>query len=148
VKVSSKAPGLDASALEAAMATEFRPYRDGSGAFVPMPIDLSYSVSSLPSGSQGVLGYSCEQFALDETWWRSVWPAEKKSELHTMMEGIAWGAALQSSPSSKVEANQKAAISELDARWVKGIEACRARPNELWVDVVKPEGDWARRLGL
>ena len=147
VKLSSRAPGLDAVALAAATASEFRPYKDGAGNFIAELVEAPFSFDSIhsPGKGGGILRYRCEQFALDESWWRSVWPEETKSELHSMFMGLRAIAVTQSL--STLDAKTlKSMISDFDARWTSAVETCRSRPDALMVDVLKPEGDWAKRM--
>jgi TonB family protein len=146
VKLSSRAPGLDAAALEAAKASEFRPYKDGAGTFIAALVEVPFNFDSIhtPGKGGGILRYHCAQFALDETWWRGVWPAGTDSELHTMFLGIRTMAMLHGpSPDMK---NLKAVISDFNARWAAAVDACRTQPDALMIDELKPEGDWARRM--
>lgn len=148
VKVSSRAPGLDAAAMAAAAASEFRPFRDGGGAPISVPVEIPFSFDSYHSPGQGggILRYRCDQFARDETWWRSVWPAETNSELYTMFVGIKWLAMSQLKQADPKLL--KPTLDDLKVRWAVAVEACRAKPDALLIDVLKPEGDWARRLAL
>jgi TonB family protein len=147
VKQSSRAPGLDAAALEAAKASEFRPYKDEAGNFIAAPVEAPFNFDSIhsPGKGGGILRYHCQQFALDETWWSSVWPADAHSELYTMFLGIRAMAMLRT-PSAPDAKTLKSTISDFNARWASAVETCRSRPDALMVDVLKPEGDWAKRM--
>lgn len=146
VQASSHAPGLDAAAMTAATASIYRVSRGPDGKVVETPIAVEYEFDSFhsPGEGGGVLRYSCEQFAKDQTWWRSVWPAETKDDFYHLMLGLTY--MVRSQGGGVSASNIRGVIDDFDKRWGKAIEACRAKPKAMMIDVFKPEGDWARKL--
>lgn len=146
VSVSSKAPGLDDAALVAARAMAFRVPRDASGKLLPQQVRLPFSFGSFHLAGKGgsMLGYRCDQFVLDQDWWRATWPAETHDEFYFMTLGLRTIMAIAGRGMGAVPI--KDAVSDFGNRWVKAIEACRRKPEALFFDVFKPEGDWIRRL--
>ena len=146
VTVSSRAPGLDAAALAAAQATLFRVRRDAAGKPLLGPVKLNFGFDSYHSAGEGggVLRYRCEQFAIDQTWWKEVWPAKQHDEFYSMMLGLQTVMLMNSGQMSG--AALSGSLADFAQRWDKAVEACRAKPAALFIDVMKPEGDWARRL--
>jgi TonB family protein len=146
VTVSSRAPGLDAAALAAARATLFRVRRDAAGKPLLGPVKLNFGFDSYHSAGEGggILRYRCDQFVLDATWWKTAWPAKEHDAFFTMMLGLR--TVMQMSGGRFDAAALRGTVSDMEQRWDKAIEACRASPTALFIDVFKPEGDWARRL--
>jgi len=145
VTVSSRAAELDQAALDAAQATVFRVYRDGDGKLIDTAVKRPYAFSSYRSAGEGggILRYYCGQFAADQTWWRTAWP-EEKSEIYHMMVGV--GSMVHMSEFVADTKRLKAYMVDFDTRWDKAIETCRKKPDALFIDVFKPEGEYARRL--
>lgn len=146
VVVSSRAPGLDAAALAAAQATLFRVRKNAAGKPLLGPAKLRFSFDSYHSAGKGggILRYRCDQFARDQTWWRATWPAKEHDAFFYMMLGLRTVVQMQSGGFDS--AALKGSVSDMERRWSKAIEACQAQPTALFIDVFKPEGDWARRL--
>lgn len=145
VTVSSKADGLDAAALAAARATVFRVRTDTAGKPIPKAVTVPFAFDSYRSAGRGggVLRYGCGQFARDQLWWRSVWPETQRGEFYHMMLGLRTIMEMQS---GSLAANFTKDMADFKKRWDAAIETCGKRPEALFIDVFKPEGDWARRL--
>ncbi|WP_232089987.1 energy transducer TonB [Sphingomonas sp. HMP6] len=143
VSASSRAPGLDAAALATARATRFEVRRDDKGQALPTPVRMAYEYDSFrsPGKGGGVLRYRCDQFVLDQDWWRSTFPPKERGEFYTMMLGLGTLAQLRG---GKLDFTS-ASLADFEVRWTKAIEACRAHPTTLMIDHLKPEGEWARR---
>jgi TonB family protein len=146
VLVSSKSDLLDQNALQAALASTYRPFKDGSGQAVDEPVRFPYEFDNYrtPGKGGGVLRYYCGQFAKDQLWWRSTWPEKERGQFYAMMLGVGvlpiiTQLALQ--PERAVAHNK-----DFEKRWVAAIEKCQTRPEALFVDVFKPEGQIAKRL--
>jgi TonB family protein len=148
VATSSGAPSLDDVALKSAEAAEFTPALDAEGAPIAVPISLPFEFASYrtPGPGGGVLRYSCRQFALDMTWWRSAHPKSewKDHELYSIFAGLGSMMMLKRMP---VDANAlKAYFDGLPRRWERAIEACRSQPERRFIDVFQPEGKYAEAL--
>lgn len=144
VATSSRSPTLDAAALAAAKASRFRPYRDGAGQPIAIPVRLPFAFDNYhtPGPGGGILRYRCDQFVRDENWWEASWPASEKNEFYTLMLGLSMiTQGVLANPSQIKEA--KAAF---DARLADARRDCAAQPDRLFVDVMKVEGPTARRL--
>ena len=148
VAMSSRAPGLDAAALAAAQGTVFRVRRDAAGQPIPQEATLPFSFDSYhsPGKGGGILRYRCDQFVKDQDWWRATWPAKQYDEFFNMILGLK--AIIALGQAGMDAAMIKGTINDLEQRWTKGIDACRAKPEAMFIDVFKPEGDWARRLAV
>ena len=146
VTASSRAPGLDAAALAAAQGTVFRVRRDAAGQPIPQEATLPFSFDSYhsPGKGGGILRYRCDQFVKDQDWWRATWPEKEYDEFFSMILGLK--TIVEMGQGRMDVATIKASVSDLKLRWTKGIETCRAKPDAMFIDVFKPEGDWARRL--
>jgi TonB family protein len=148
VAVSSKSDLLGASAIAAASASVFEPAKDAAGAPIGVPATMPFEFENAktPGKGGGVLRYRCGQFARDEDWWKANWPAEKYSEFYYLTLGLSSIAKSRGTNGAMdikkfVEANK-----DFGVRWQAVVEACRATPDKLFIDVFKPEGDWMRRL--
>ena len=141
---SSRSPTLDAAALEAANASRFRPYRDEAGKPIALPVRVPFSFDNYrtPGPGGGILRYRCDQFARDESWWAANWPAREKNEFYTMMLGIS---ALSQDMLTQVS-QFKEKMAAFDMRYAAARLECAARPDKLFVDVMKVEGPIARRM--
>lgn len=144
VAQSSRAPTLDAAALEAANASRFRPYRDGAGKPIALPIRVPFGFDNYrtPGPGGGILRYRCDQFTRDEDWWAAHWPTSEKREFYTMMLGIS--ALSQDMLAQPAQFRQKMAAFEL--RYAAARMHCVARPDKLFIDVMEIEGPIARRM--
>ncbi|MES2056598.1 MAG: energy transducer TonB [Pseudomonadota bacterium] len=146
VAVSSRAPVLDEAALTAARATVFRVDRNTAGKPVLPSVRLPFSFNSYqsPGPGGGVLRYRCGQFATDQAWWRATWPEKTHDAFYYMIFGLRTIVMMQG---EKLDpATLKGNIADFGQRWTKAIDTCREQPDMLFIDVFKPEGDWARRL--
>ena len=146
VATSSRAAVIDAAALAAARATVFRVRLDAAGQPIPQEATLPFTFDSYHSQGKGggILRYRCDQFVKDQDWWRATWPAKEYDEFFNMILGLK---AIIALGQGRMDAAMiKGAVSDLQQRWTKSIEACRAKPEAMVIDVLKPEGDWARRL--
>lgn len=144
VSQSSRSATLDAVALDAATASRYRPYRDGTGRPIALPvrIPIGFDNYRTPGPGGGILRYRCDQFARDESWWAATWPASEKREFYSMMLGLsALSQDMLAQPSRFLE--KKAAF---DMRYAAAGLECAARPEKLFVDVMKVEGPIARRM--
>lgn len=143
VSLSSRAPGLDAAALATARATRFEIRRDDKGQPLPTPVRMAYEYDSFrsPGKGGGVLRYRCDQFVLDQDWWRSTFPPKERGEFYTMMLGLGTLAQLRGGKFDFASTS----LADFEVRWTKAIAACRAHPTTLMIDQLKPEGEWARR---
>jgi TonB family protein len=142
VTLSSKSPGLDAAALAAARATDFR--RDAVTAAVPTVITYEFVSFRSPGQSGGVLRYACAQFVRDQDWWKATWPAKERSEFENMMSGL--GFLVLMGGNRRTVSDYKSWSDGFKVRFPKAIEDCRAKPDALAIDMLKPEGLYARRL--
>lgn len=144
VEISSKAPALDAEAMRAATSSLYRPYHDAAGKPVTAPIKVSYDFNSYTSEGNigGIMRYTCDQFARDHTWWKSAHGPKERSEIYHMMLGLGTIASnALANPAGMVEY-----VRAFEGRWDKAIRTCQAKPDKLFIDVFKPEGEFARRL--
>ncbi|MGN6817082.1 MAG: TonB family protein [Sphingomonas sp.] len=145
----SGAPVLDKLALDTAAASTFKPATDAEGQAIPvvvsMPVDLVAYKSSLPGG--GLVHYGCRQFVLDMDWWRRAHPDTKwqDHELYTMLIGLDTLVALREKGAGDVQGVLGAAKG-FEAHWLDAIEQCRKQPDKLLVDVMRPEGEYARQF--
>jgi TonB family protein len=146
VATSSRAPGLDAAALVAARATLFRVRRDAAGQPIQQGAVLPFTFDSYHSSGKGggILRYSCDQFVKDQDWWRATWPTNQYDEFFSMMLGLR--TVVEMGQGRMDAAMITGSVSDLKQRWTRSIEACRAKPEAMFIDMLKPEGDWARRL--
>lgn len=142
VMLSSKAPGLDAAALAAARATEFRP--DPATATVPTQIAYEFVSYRSPGQGGGVLRYTCAQFVRDQDWWKATWPAKERSAFENMMAGL--GFLVLMGRERWTGSDYKTWSDGFKVRFPKAVEDCRAKPEALAIDMLKPEGLYARRL--
>lgn len=144
VTTSSRSAMLDAAALEAATASRYRPYRDGAGKPIALPVRLPFGFDNYrtPGPGGGILRYRCDQFVRDESWWVATWPADEKREFYTMMLGLS--ALSQGMLSEPAKLREKMAA--FDLRYAAAGLECAARPEKLFVDVMKVEGPIARRM--
>lgn len=141
---SSRSASLDAAALEAATASRYRPYRDGAGQPYALPVRVPFSFDNYrtPGPGGGILRYRCDQFARDESWWAANWPVSEKNEFYTMMLGIS---ALSQGMLTQVSQFREK-MAAFDKRYAAARLECAARPDKLFVDVMKVEGPIARRM--
>ena len=142
LKSSSGSPVLDRIAVAATLSAVFEPAKDADGNPLAVPITIPQEFyaykSSEPGG--GLVRYSCRQFAADMDWWRTTFPDRKWSEheLYSMMVGIAVLA--KGNLTAGGAAGLKATLSDVETRWIKSIETCRAKPEKRFADVMQPEG--------
>ena len=142
LKTSSGSPSLDRIAVAAALSAVFEPAKDAEGNALAVPIIVPqefYAYKSAEPGG-GLVRYSCRQFATDMDWWRATFPDRKwgDHELYTMMVGIAVLA--KGNLAAGGAAGLKATLADVESRWVKSIETCRAKPEKRFADVMQPEG--------
>lgn len=139
VALTSRSALLDQSAMTTAAATVFEPARDAKGTPISVPISVPYAFdnSRTPGRGGGVLRYKCDQFARDMDWWYRTWPESKKDTFYTLVLGVS----LLSQGGLKVGLNR-----EFESRWKAAIEACKTKPDRLFIDVFQPEGEVMRRL--
>jgi len=144
VAQSSRSPTLDVAALEAATASRYRPYHDGAGKPIVLPARVPFGFDNYrtPGPGGGILRYRCDQFVRDESWWEANWPASEKNEFYSLMLGLS---ALSQDMLTQVSQfkEKKAAF---DMRYAAARLECAARPEKLFVDVMKVEGPIARRM--
>ena len=142
IKTSSGSPVLDSIAVSAALSAVFEPAKDADGKALSVPITIPqafYNYRSAEPGG-GLVRYTCRQFAADMDWWRATFPDRKWSdhELYTMIVGIAVLA--KGNLAAGGAAGLKATLADVETRWVKSIETCRAKPEKRFADVMQPEG--------
>ncbi len=142
LKTSSGSPVLDRIAVAAALSAVFEPARDAEGRPLAVPISIPqefYAYKSSEAGG-GLVRYSCRQFAADMDWWRATFPERKwgDHELYTMMVGIAVLA--KGNLTAGGVSGLKATLADVETRWIKAIETCRAKPEKRFADVMQPEG--------
>lgn len=138
----SGSPVLDRIAVAATLTALFEPAKDADGNPLAVPITIPQEFyaykSSEPGG--GLVRYSCKQFAADMDWWRATFPDRKWSdhELYSMVVGIAVLA--RGNLSAGGIAGLKATLADVETRWIKSIDTCRAKPDKRFADVMQPEG--------
>jgi TonB family protein len=144
ITASSRAPTLDDVALAGARGTLFRVAKAEAGV-TPKPTQIAYEFVSyrLQGKGGGVLRYRCAQFVLDQDWWKATWEPPKRTEFESMMGGLGFLVLMQGRWNG---ASFKAWSDGFKARFAGAIEDCRAKPDALAIDMIKPEGVYARRL--
>lgn len=144
VATSSRAEGLDAAALAGARATLFRVDKPETG--IPQkPTKIAYEFVSYrsPGKGGGVLRYTCSQFVRDQDWWSATWEEAKGTEFESMMRGLGFIVVMQGQWNG---AAFKAWNDGFKRRFAGAIRDCRAKPDAIAIDILKPEGVYARRL--
>jgi TonB family protein len=137
IKQTSHSPGVDRIAMEAAMASTFRPAKDEQGQPLPilvaMPFDL---VAYKAAEGIGIQTYTCQQFVRDMDWWRSVNPDKpfSKHELYLLESGMDFASAISQAKGDR--ARLTGYSSDFDQRWLAAIEDCRKRPRALQRDMI------------
>ena len=141
---SSRSPGLDASALAAATAGQYRPATDASGAPIATMITVPWTFYSFTSSEGvGAAMYTCRQFVLDMDWWKSAWPDEglRNHTFYLMIRGLGALASMRGGSITNVESNESYA-----ARWDRAIETCREHPDRRFAQAIRPEGEMIDRM--
>ena len=148
VAESSRSPELDASALAAAAETIFEPARDerGEPLAVRAAMPFEFTNAKSPGKGGGALRYKCDQFARDYDWWFRMWPSDKHDDFYLLVLGITTIARSRSNDGSFDFSKFGSTNKDFDARWKAAVEACRSKPNRLFIDVFKPEGELLRRM--
>ena len=148
VAESSRSPQLDASALAAAAETVFEPARDEAG--VPLAVrgrmPFEFTNAKSPGKGGGALRYKCDQFARDYDWWSKTWPGDKHDDFYLAVLGITTMARSRAKDGSIDYSKFGSANKDFDARWNATVETCRSKPDRMFIDVFKPEGDLLRRM--
>jgi TonB family protein len=142
---SSRAPVLDRSALDAALAAEYRPAKDASGNPIASVITVPMLFESYTS-SEGVGAalYTCRQFVADMDWWKATWGEEALHEhrFYLMIRGLAFIARMGAGGGiGNVESNESYL-----ARWNRAIEYCRDHSDRRFAQAMRPEGDYIDRM--
>lgn len=143
VVVSSRSSLLDAAALAIANATVFEPAKDAAGVALTVPAQMPVEFSNAKTLGEGggVLRYRCGQFARDYDWWFKTWPANKHDDFYFLVLGFSTLAKARA-PNGSIDLKKFGAVNnDFDSRWKAAVEACRAAPDRLFIDVFKPEGD-------
>lgn len=146
IATSSRSDILDTAALAAAQAAVFEPARDANGEPLAIRVVMPFEFSNAKSAGKGggALRYKCDQFARDYDWWFKTWPADEKDDFYYLVLGLTTTAQLHA---GKLDASNVRATTEgFEARWKKAVKTCQAKPDKLFLDVFKPEGDMLRRL--
>jgi TonB family protein len=144
VAESSGASVLDANALAAAALQTYGPAKNEAGEPIAVIFQTTFRFDNYRSSEGvGAARYMCAQFVLDSDWWKQTFPQKqfRETEFYTMMRGLGVIARLgqgQGAAQALARENNEA----FDARWLKAIESCRARPAVRFADVFKPEGDY------
>jgi len=146
VSRSSGSPLLDDAALVAARSWSFDPALDAEGKPLAVPIKLPFEFFAYkPADGTGISGYRCDQFVLDQDWWRSSHPnstTRSDNELYSMMLGLG----MITSGALNDVGKLKTAVSDFEKRWDAAIATCRRSPDKRFVEVLKPEGPQAEAL--
>jgi hypothetical protein len=79
-------------------------------------------------------------------WWKVTWPEAgyQKDELYTMMLGLGVIGGMRAGGFDV--AALKRGTGDFAKRWQAAIDRCRAKPDALFVDMIKPEGDYAKAM--
>lgn len=145
---SSRSERLDAAALAAAAASVFEPARDAAGEPIAILARMPFEFTNAKSAGKGggVLRYRCDQFARDYDWWYRTWPADKHDDFYFLVLGFSTIAKSQGA-NGRLDYEKFGSVNkDFDARWRAAVEACRAKPDRLFIDVFKPEGDMLKRM--
>ena len=136
VKVSSRAPALDAIALDAAKATKFTPARDEAGSPLPVHVLMPFELVAYKTPKGGLFEYRCGQFVRDMDWWRTAHPEKQLSdhELYKMALGLSFVSGMQARGADPQKFLKAAGA--FPARWAKAVEKCRAKPGMLQKDAL------------
>jgi TonB family protein len=149
VVASSRSPLLDSTALGIANATLFEPAKDANGAplAVPAQMPIDFSNAHTPGKGGGVLRYGCTQFARDYDWWFKTWPAgSRHDDFYLLVLGLST-IVRSRSPNGSIDMQRFGSVNrDFEVRWKAAVEACRASPDRLFIDVFKPEGDFMRGM--
>lgn len=148
VSTSSRSTILDEAALTAARGAIFSPAIDANHAKIAAPYEMTREFygyqSSRPGG--GLQYYRCHAFVRDMDWWHANWPevGYEKDQLYTMILGIDFIVGMQS-PGFRASDLKRG--NEIFAKnWQATIDACRAKPDALFIDTMKPNAKYARAL--
>lgn len=141
--LSSHSATLDARAMEIAAQTIFEPARDAEGNALAVNVTFPVQFSNLytPGKGGGVLRYRCDQFVLDQDWWKANWPEKEHDVFYNMSVGII----VMSHPGG-MAAGMRQSLDGFRKRWAEAIEACRKEPGKLAIDQLGPVGEVMRRM--
>lgn len=142
VATSSKSALLDETALSGAQKAKFEPAKDAGGNPIATLASLPFTFENIytPGPGGGILRYRCDQFVRDQNWWRATWPAERRDQTYLMAIGVGLMA-----EGLNLEAARRL-NRDFPKRWDAAIEACRKKPDALFVDMLKPEGKAMRAI--
>jgi len=135
IKRSSRSASIDATALAAVPSMLFEPARDADGNALDIVsnISLEYTQADF-HGPQSLARYRCDQFVRDYDWWYRTWPSGQEDRIFKTLRGIV------------VLSEAKFNAADFAAEWKAAIEACRAAPDKLMLDTLKPHGDLVRGM--
>lgn len=134
VAQSSRAPRLDALALERAAAWELTPALDAEGKPIEVTVGLPFDffAGGTQEGKE-LQNYRCDQLVRDQDWWRKTWPEKPLDHFYVMTANMV---ALDAS------SREGAAITDnaraFPAVWEKTIAGCRAHPEAPAMAVFGP----------
>lgn len=146
---SSRSERLDAAALAAAAGSRFNPALDADGQAIAVPVKMPFEFSNTSSEEGTVVGmasYRCDQFVRDTDWWARTWP-DTQHEFMSFIKEIAVVSPTMHMSGDTAERFQAASKSaNFDKRWATAVAQCRAKPDGLFVDALKPEGEMFKNM--
>jgi len=148
VAVSSRSTLLDTTALAIANSTVFDPAKDENGAplAISAQMPVEFSNAKTPGKGGGVLRYRCDQFARDYDWWFRTWPTGNHDDFYLLVLGFSTIAKARDR-NGALDINKFASVNrDFESRWKSAVEACRAAPDRLFIDVFQPEGKLMRGM--
>jgi TonB family protein len=135
VSVSSRSAAIDAAALASVASMLFEPARDVDGKPLSLWVDLALEFAHVNfRGEASLATYRCDQFVRDYDWWYRTWPTGVNDRIFKTVRGYVYVA----------HTDLKAGA--FDAEWKAAIESCRASPNKLMLDMLKPHGSFVRQM--
>ncbi|MFA5966635.1 MAG: energy transducer TonB [Sphingomonas sp.] len=138
IKMSSRAASIDAAALADVQSLLFSPGRDAEGKAISVPITMSLEYGHVEfHGPNNLAQYRCDQAVKDYDWWNRTWSADKKDRIYGTVKGMVVMQALNTGNRSGLD---------FDSEWKAAIEACRAQPTKHMLDLLKPDGEFIRRM--
>lgn len=141
IATSSRAPALDQAALEAVSQWVFQPAADAEGEAIPVMTAVPTGFYSYTSAvGVGAALYTCRQFVLDMDWWIATFSDKPLSDhrFYTMVLGLGVVSRLHLGAERAFAAES---TQDFQRRWMATIEACRARPEARFAEMIHPEGD-------
>lgn len=135
ILVSSRSESIDAAALASVPSMFFEPARDADGRPLSLWANISLEYGHVnfrdaPSLAQ----YRCDQFVRDYDWWYRTWPEGAQDRIFKTLRGFVY------------TADRDLKAGAFDAEWKAAVEACRASPKKLMLDMLKPHGSFVRQM--